>query len=278
MSLDKEKYRRLELADFLKTRRAKISPTDVGLIALPNRRTPGLKREEIAQLSGISITWYTWLEQGRDIRVSEQVLESLSRVFSLDNQERNHLYILANQTIPAQPSEHVEKVSPILQNVLDSFTYSPSVLIDQHWNVLGWNNISNILFGDFNKMTRRERNIVWAMFTEDRYKHIYVDWDMHAKRLISMFRATCSQCAWLSEFTKELMEISEEFRQWWPLHEIQSNSGVIKQLNFPTVGILDFEVTKFDVSDNTNMKLIIHTPSPNTDTICKMKVLLGEKS
>ena len=275
MNIENQRYK--ELADFLKTRRAKILPSQAGLSSATRRRTPGLRREEVAQLAGIGVTWYTWLEQGRDIHVSTQVVESLSRVLLLDKQERIHLYRLANQPLPAEIPGYQGTVSPILQHVLDSLTLSPSLAADQRWNVIAWNKAASLLLGDFSKMNVRERNIVWAMFTDDKFKQLYVDWNLHAKGLLGTFRSTCGQYIedfWLSQFIDDLKMQSTEFNLWWPLHEIQGNSEKCKQLNHPVAGILDFEVSNFDVSDHSGLKLIVHTPISGTDTAAKMKLLL----
>ena len=165
--LNNEALRYQELADFLKTRRAKILPSQVGLASAARRRTPGLRREEVAQLAGIGLTWYTWLEQGRPIRVSAQVLESLARIILLDKQERIHLYLLANQPVPTDIPGHQGTVSPLLQHVLDSLTLCPSFIADQRWNVIAWNKPARFVLGDFCAMNARQRNVVWAMFTEN---------------------------------------------------------------------------------------------------------------
>lgn len=277
MILNNERYRYEELADFLKTRRAKILPSQAGLSTGARRRTPGLRREEVSQLAGIGLTWYTWLEQGRPIQVSAQIIESLSRVLLLDKQERIHLYLLANQPLPADIPEYHGSVSPALQHVLDSLILCPSLVTDQRWNVIAWNKASCFIFGDFTKMNVRERNIVWAMFTDDKYKQLLVDWDQYAKRLLGRFRATCGQYiedTWLVQFIEDLKMQSTEFNSWWPLHEIESSSEKYKQLNHPTAGILDFEVSNFDVSDHSGLKLIVHVPLPGTDTAERMKFLL----
>ncbi|SNS91475.1 PAS domain-containing protein [Anaerovirgula multivorans] len=274
-----EKHRYKELADFLKTRRAKILPSQVGLSSAMRRRTPGLRREEVAQLAGIGITWYTWLEQGRTIHVSTQVIESLSKVLLLDKQERIHLYRLANQPLPTDIPGYQGTVSPILQHVLDSLIFCPSLVTDQRWNVIAWNKAACLIFGDFTEMNVLERNIVWAMFTDNKYKQLFVDWNLHAKDLLGRFRSTCGQYIedfWLTQFIDDLKMQSTEFNLWWPLHEIQSNGEKSKQLNHPIAGILDFEVSNFDVSDNSGLKLIVHTPLSGTDTATKMKFLLDE--
>lgn len=275
--MDNEKSRYRELGDFLKTRRAKIMPSQVGLSSASRRRTPGLRREEVAQLAGVGITWYTWLEQGREIHVSTQVIESLSRVLMLDKQERIYLHLLANQPLPEEIPGYLGAVSPILQHVLDSLKYCPSLVTDQWWNVVAWNKAACSIFGDFTKMTTRERNIVWAMFTDSKYKKLFVDWDMHAKGLVGRFRATCGQYiedSWYVQFIEELKLQSAEFSLWWTLHDIESNSEKFKQMNHPLVGTLDFEVCNFDVADNSGLKLIVHNPLIGTDTSAKMKSLV----
>lgn len=277
--MNNEKHRYSELADFLKTRRAKILPSQVGLSIGTRRRTPGLRREEVAQLAGIGLTWYTWLEQGRAIHVSTQVIESLSKVLLLDKQERIHLYLLANQPLPTDIPVCQGNVSPILQHVLDSLLFCPSLVTDQRWNVIAWNKAASVIFGNFSEMNVRERNIVWAMFTDDKYKQLYVDWRLHAKGLLGRFRSTCGQYiedSWLAQFIDDLKKQSTEFNLWWSLHEIQSNGEKSKQMKHPVAGVLDFEISNFDVSDNSGLKMIVHVPLSETDTATKMKTLLHE--
>ncbi|HBV88675.1 MAG TPA: transcriptional regulator [Desulfosporosinus sp.] len=276
--MSNDEYRYKELGDFLKTRRSKILPSQVGLSSANRRRTPGLRREEVAQLAGVSLTWYTWLEQGRPIHVSTQVIESLSRVLQLDKQERIHIHLLANQPLPADIPEHQGTISPILQHVLDSLVLCPSLVTDQRWNVIAWNESACLVLGDLSKMNLRQRNIVWAMFTDNSYKQLFIDWEFHAKGLLGRFRSTCGRYVedpWLGQLIDELKMQSEEFNLWWPLHEIESNSEKSKQLNHPIAGLLDFEVSNFDVSDNSGLKLIVHTPLPGTETVGKMKSLLA---
>lgn len=276
--MDSEEKRYKELADFLKTRRARILPSQVGISSATRRRTPGLRREEVAQLAGIGLTWYTWLEQGRAIHVSAQVIESLSNVLLLNQQERMHLCLLANQPFPMDISGHQGTVSPILQHVLDSLLLCPSIIADQRWNVVAWNKAACLIFGDFNIMNVRQRNIVWAMFTNIYFKELYVDWDRHAKSLLGRFRLSCGKYiedSWLNQFIDDLKVQSAEFNLWWPLHEIQNDSGVYKQLNHPAAGTLDFESSSFDVPDHSGYKMFVHVPLIGTDTSNKMELLLN---
>lgn len=277
MAVNNENYRFKELADFLKTRRAKILPSQVGLPITSRRRTPGLRREEVAQLAGIGLTWYTWLEQGRSIRVSASVIESLCRVLLLDKNERRHLYLLANQPIPAEVPEYKPAVNPALQHVLDSLVLCPSIITDQRWNVLAWNKETSLVFGDYAEKTVRERNIVWTMFTENKYKQLFPDWSHYAKRLLGAFRASCGHYAedsWLVQFIDDLKARSIEFQEWWSLHEIESCSEKFKKLNHPAMGIMEFEVNSYEVSDNKDLRMIVHVPLQGTQTAEKMKSLL----
>ncbi|KPL76852.1 transcriptional regulator [Ornatilinea apprima] len=279
MVANNEKLRHRELAGFLKTRRAKILPSQVGLAAAARRRTPGLRREEVAQLAGVSLTWYTWLEQGRPIQVSAQVVESLCRVLLLDRQERSHLYLLANQPLPADIPAYPSVVSPILQHVLDSFEICPAFIADQRWNVIAWNEAARFIFGDFTEMNARQRNIVWGMFTDPYYRQLYAHWDAHAKSLMGRFRSTCGKYiedAWLNQFIEDLKAESPEFNLWWPLHEVHYDSSIFKQFNHPKAGALEFESSSFDVPDHSGLKLFVHVPVPASDTAAKMKRWLGE--
>ncbi len=279
MSLNNGEFRYKELADFLKTRRAKISPAEAGLPSAERRRTPGLRREEVAHLAGVGLTWYTWLEQGRDIHVSAQVIESLSRVLMLDKQERIHLFRLANQPLPPDVPECQIATSPILQHVLDSLALCPSFIADQRWNVIAWNQAACILLGDFETMNARQRNVVWAMFTDDYFKRLYDNWDMYAKSLLGRFRLTCGKYIedpWFAAFIEDLKAHSNEFARWWPLHEIIDDGGIYKHFNHPAAGVLDFESSCFDVPDNSGLRLFVHVPAPGTDTADKMKQLLGK--
>ena len=279
MALSNEDYRYKELADFLKTRRQKILPSQVGLPSTAHRRTPGLRREEVAQLSGIGLSWYTWLEQGRPIHVSVSILESLSRILLLDNNERRYLYLLASQPFPSDFPEYQSAVSPALIHVLDSLVLCPSFVTDQRWNVIAWNKAADLLYGNFAEMSARERNIVWAMFTNEKYKKLCPDWNINAKRLLGNFRASCGQYIedpWLISFVEDLKKESAEFEALWSLHEIDNSHETHKKLNHPIVGILEFEVNNFDVTDGTELKLIVHVPLPKTDTVDKMKLLLPD--
>lgn len=162
---------------------------------------------------------------------------------------------------------------------MDNLVLCPSLVTDQRFNVIAWNKAACLIFGDFTKMNARERNIVWTMFTDNKYKQLYVDWELYAKSLLGRFRSMWGlyvEDLWLAQFIEELKMQSPEFNLWWPLHEIQSNKEIYKQLKHPVAGTLDFEISNFDVSDNSGLKLIVHTPAAGRDTDTKIKLLLEE--
>jgi hypothetical protein len=273
-----ESARYAELGGFLKARRARLSPAEVGLPEGNRRRTPGLRREEISQLAGISLTWYTWLEQGRPIQVSSYVLECLSRAFRLDGQERLHLYALARISPPSRDPGPPERASPALWRVLDRLDPCPSMITDRRWSAVAWNAAARAVFGDFEAMDERERNVVWAVFAEDRYRALMVDWELHAKALVARFRAACEGYAedpWLLAMVEDLRERSPEFAGWWSLHEIQANGEKTKRLDHPTAGLLDFEINSFSAADGSGLTMIVHVPRPGTGTEERIRKLLA---
>lgn len=275
--MEEELSRHKELADFLKTRRARISPQQVGLPDGTRRRTPGLRREEVAYLSGIGITWYTWLEQGRDIQVSAQVLESLSRVLMLDEEETRHLYTLANQTPPSRIPLHQQAVNPMLQRILDSLRLSPSLILDTRWNVIAWNKAARVVLIDFEAMGPEDRNFIWLTFTNPAYREIFENWEQQAQGLVARFRAACGAYIddpWVTEFVQKLKGASSEFARWWSMHDVENEREHNKVFNHPVVGKLAFEHSSFFVADNMNLKLFINAPAPGTDTESKMRMLM----
>lgn len=279
--MDNTKQRYQELGNFLKTRRAKISPSQVGLPEGIRRRTPGLRREEVASLAGIGLTWYTWLEQGRQIHVSTQVLESLSRVLRLDSEEIKHLYTLAQQHIPSFFSSDLDTVNPSLQHVLDSLTLSPAIIIDVRYNIIAWNDAASVVLIKFSEVNLRSRNMLSLMFTNPTYQELFSDWKSHAKRMIGNFRAGYSKFIddpWVTSFVKDLRNKSKEFDSWWPMYDIEEDKEINKIFNHPIVGQLIFDLTSFKVSSNLNLCMAIYTPMAETDTADKVKALLKANS
>lgn len=269
--------RRKELADFLRTRRTRLSPHDVGFrVETSRRRTPGLRREEVASLSGISLPWYTALEQGRDIQVSEQVLESLVRTLRLSNDERNHLFVLANHSVLPNVTED-ESISPALQQVLDKLGTYPAYVIDRRWNLFAWNKMTSILCGDFNQIAEIERNILWRIFMMKDNKARIVNWENVATMLLAHFRSRYAlhmNDSWYQDLVNMLSDRSEEFREWWGRHDVSRNSEGEKVIHHPQAGLLTFRYNTFTVSESGEFVMGIYTPIENTGTTELLEGLL----
>jgi transcriptional regulator with XRE-family HTH domain len=275
-------HRRLhELGDFLRTRRARLVPGDVGLPRGSRRRAPGLRRAEVAQLAGVSVDWYTWLEQARPITVSTQVLESLVKALHLNANEREHLFLLAHQQPPPERATEPETVSPTLQHFLDHQGLSPAFVIGRLWDVVAWNDAARVVIGDYPQMTSRDRNAIWRVFTSPAHRQLLVDWEGSARRLLAQFRATCGRYLGdprLTELISDLMICSPEFRAWWPDHEVLGAPDGRKTFNHPRAGHLVFEHLTFQVFDAPDLRVNVYTPLDVADTPAKISRLLVERS
>jgi len=274
-----QEYRLQELGDFLRTRRARLTPEDVGLPRGSRRKTPGLRREEVAQLVGVSVDWYTWLEQGRAIMPSTQVLERLVQTLRLDANERSHLFLLAHQQPPPALLLEPEVVSPALQHFLDRFGTRPAFVSGRRWDILAWNDAGCAVFGDYRLRTIRERNTIWGIFTNPLSREYIVDWEEDARHLLAQFRSSCGRYpgdVQLAELIHDLMLCSPEFRAWWPDHEVRSGQEGRKTLNHPQVGYLMFERLTFQVFDTPDLKVTVYTPLEEADSPRKVEQLLDQ--
>ncbi len=267
--MDSSRQRYKEFGDFLKTRRAKIQPSQVGLPEGAHRRTPGLRREEVASLSGVGLTWYTWIEQGRPIQVSAQVLESLARALMLDKQETLHLYTLAGQAPPNGFLGSYDNVNPMLQHMLDSLDYSPATITDARWNLIAWNNAALKLSFDYSKVDIYKRNLLQMMFTNEEFQKTFTDWSSTAQSMVARFRAVYGKFVddpWIEAFINDLKAESKDFKLWWSMHNVKTEDERNKVIIHPVLGKLVFEETSFMVANNTNLKMNIFTPLEGTDT------------
>ncbi|GCF08816.1 helix-turn-helix transcriptional regulator [Dictyobacter arantiisoli] len=279
MVSQQQEHRLQELGDFLRTRRARLTPEEVDLPRGSRRKTPGLRRAEVAQLVGVSVDWYTWLEQGRPITPSTQVLERLVQALRLDANERNHLFLLAHQQPPPALVLEPEVVSPALQHFLDQFGSRPAFVSGRRWDTLAWNDAGCAIFGDFHLRTGRERNTIWTIFTNPLSRQFIVDWEEDARLLLAQFRSSCGrhpEDPQLTELIHDLMLSSPEFRAWWPDHEVLSGQEGRKTLNHPQVGYLMFERLTFQVFDTPDLKVTVYTPLEEADTPRKLEQLLKQ--
>jgi transcriptional regulator with XRE-family HTH domain len=273
-------HRLHELGDFLRTRRARLTPEEVGLPRGSRRKTPGLRRAEVAQMVGVSVDWYIWLEQGRSITPSTQVLERLVQILRLDANERNHLFLLAQQQPPPALLLETEIVSPALQHFLDQFGTRPAFVSGRRWDILAWNDAGCAIFGDYRLRTApRERNTIWGIFTNPLARQYVVNWEEDARQLLAQFRSMCGRYpgdTQLTELIHDLQLCSPEFRAWWPDHEVLGGQEGRKMLNHPQVGYLLFERLTFQIFDTPDLKVTVYTPLEEADTPRKLEQLLDQ--
>ncbi|RCX14341.1 helix-turn-helix protein [Anaerobacterium chartisolvens] len=274
-----DKIRRTELSNFLRIRRERLNPEHFKIPVSPRRRTPGLRREELAQLAGVSVSWYTWLEQGRPITVSDQVLESISRVLQLNWAERRHLFLLAKDHLPPSSlsSEDMHCISPQLQQVLDAFGICPAYMLDKFWNIVAWNKSAAKVFSDYTTLSSRDKNLIWLLFTHPSQKKLIVDWENEARRCIAQFRFSIDQYIgepWLTELINDLNYVSSDFRNWWTKYDIQAAHGKCKRLNHPQAGSLALHATTLLLPDYNEFKIIVYTPLPEEGTADKLAKLV----
>ena len=274
----KDEIRRQELSDFLRNRRGRIAPADVGLPETNRRRTPGLRREEVAQLAGVSATWYTWLEQKRPIGVSSGVLDSLARVLRLDPAERMQLFQLAlRQPVLESPSKR-ETVSPLIRRLLDQTDPVPAFVIGRRWDVLAWNRAALAFFFDFEQVPSNERNTLWLIFTSSTLRSLLVDWRSRGQDTVARFRADYGRHAGDAHFVQlveRLKSVSPEFAEWWPRHDILPMTEGRNAYDHPQVGRMIVEHTTFSVIDNPELRLIVFLATAASDSIAKMKKIVA---
>lgn len=269
-----------ELAAFLRSRRARLSPEQVGLPKGMRRRTPGLRREEVAMLAGVSPEWYTWLEQGRDINVSMQLLESLARVLRLDSNEREYLFLLVSRQPPPVETFVPPTVSTVLQTFLDHLGLSPACVIDARVNVIAWNAAYCAVFGDFSVLPERGRNLIWRIFTNPASRQANEHWKDVARAYLAQFRAGYGRFIndpWWAQQIAELSEVSSEFRELWEHHDVVNLSEGRKLFNHPVAGQLDFDILFLQTVESEDMRLLIHTPRSGTGTTEKIERLLSNQ-
>jgi transcriptional regulator with XRE-family HTH domain len=266
--------RRLELSDFLRTRRAKISPADVGLADGARRRTPGLRREEVALLANIGSTWYTRLEQGLPINVSADVLQAISRALRLTSDERRHLFLLAGLPLTVTAPEE-ERVSELVIRVLDALDPSPAYVLGRRWDILAWNRSADAL-SDYSRATGRSRNLVWRLFMDDSARCRMGDPQCIMRRCVAQFRAVVAKYpndSSISELIDELRTNSSEFRSLWAEHDVLGSTEGLKRFVHPDVGELILDHIGFALPGDGDMRMTVLTAAPGSESERKLHAL-----
>ena len=255
---------RKELGDFLSSRRARLQPGEQGL-PVGKRRTPGLRREEVALLAGVSVSWYTWLEQGRDIGVSAQVLERLSSVLRLDRAESMHLFALSSRQPSVIPT--FDEPSDGLLYLVQAIDPVPAYIRNSRLDILAWNPAIADLFVDYGGLEPHERNTLRLLFLYPPYRSLIRDWEQMARGTIRLFRAARAKASEKAPFDRLVEEIraeSEEFRAWWPETGVQGFDEGGKRLRHPTRGLLDVTYLALTPEGRPDLSLVTYIARPGT--------------
>lgn len=269
------------LSEFLKTQRSKLNPQMVGLPVGTRRRTPGLRREEVAQLAGVSTTWYTWLEQGREIKVSTSVLDAISDALQLNKDERNYFYALALPEDERRSflSEEETIISPALKKILQELKYCPIIISDRRCHIVGWNQAAAHVFLDFEQIEPENRNLIKLLFSRKEFKSLAVNWEHFVKGFLAIFRTYYGQYVadnWYSTFINEMEQKYPDFHELWNESEVSSAPEVLIEFRHAKGGKMLFNLTSLQVQGNIDLRCSVYTPVEKTNTESKLKKLMGK--
>jgi transcriptional regulator with XRE-family HTH domain len=265
-----------DLGQFLRSRRARLTPSDAGLAATGPRRVPGLRREEVAHLAGVSVDYYTRLERGRNVSVSESVLDALARALRLTGTEREHLFTLAKPVSTRRRTLPPQRVRPALARLLSGLTEHPALVLGRRLDVLATNPLARALYTDFDALPHRERNLARYIFLDDGARSLYVDWPGAARGVVGTLHLYAGQHPHdprLAELVGELSVRDEDFRRWWADQEVSRRTHGTKHYRHPIVGemILDYEALAPTGDDDQVLGL--HTAEPGSPSEEALRLL-----
>jgi transcriptional regulator with XRE-family HTH domain len=253
------------LGTFLRNRRAKLDPADFGY-ATTRRRTPGLRREEVAQRANVSATWYTWLEQGRGGSPSAEVLEQLASSLMLSPAERDHLYVLATGRPPAPSLEILTDIAPRLQRVLDALEFCPALIKNCAWDIVAWNQAATVIFPRSAMGELGKTNLLKNMFLNPAMREHQLEWENVARFVVAAFRADAARAGFdVGPLVQELSEASEEFVALWNENDVLARTEHTKMIRHPEAGVIEFEFSAFAVDGRTDLNMVIYTPANAVD-------------
>ena len=268
------------LGAYLRDRRGKLDPAALGFSA-ERRRTPGLRREEVAQRANISPTWYTSLEQGRGGAPSAEVLDRIARALMLKDFEREHLFLLGLGRAPEVRYKKDEGVTPRLQRVLDALDPSPALIRTARWDVVGWNRAAVVMMMDYPSLPPEQRNILRFIFLDPRVRTAHGDkWQAVARFVVGAFRADVARAgaaAAVKPLVDELCHLSAEFRSLWRDNDIHAAGEEVKHMTHPVLGPIEFEYSTFAVDGRPGLSLVIYNPRTPADAD-KISTLLESTS
>ena len=256
------------LGSYLRDRRLKLDPAALGFPP-ERRRTPGLRREEVAQRANISPTWYTWLEQGRGGAPSPPVLDRIARALLLTDVEREHLFLLGLGRPPEARYRENESVTPRLQRVLDALDPSPALIRTAIWNVVAWNRAATVMFGDYGVLPPHQRNVLRMLFLDPRVRAVQYDWESVARHVVGAFRVDAARAgatAELEPLVEDLCRLSPDFAAMWRDNDVRGLAGeMIKHIRHPVLGPLAFEYSAFSVDGRTDLAMVVYNPATPAD-------------
>ena len=253
----------ISLGDFLRSRRTRLDPASFGFSG--RRRTPGLRREEVAQRAHISPTWYTWLEQGRGGAPSADVLDRVASALMLTDAEREHLFMLGLGRPPEVRYRSVESVSPRLQRLLDLLDASPAIIRTATWDIVAWNRAAAVVLTDYGALPAGQRNILHFLFRDPTARAKQHDWESVARFVVGGFRADVARAGLASEvgeLVDELCSVSPEFEALWRDNEVLGHAGGdgVKRLLHPELGTIELEYSAFSVDGRPDLSMIVYNP------------------
>ncbi|MGJ4900539.1 helix-turn-helix transcriptional regulator [Bradyrhizobium sp. HKCCYLS2058] len=256
------------LGTYLRDRRAKLDPTAFGL-PLQRRRTPGLRREEVAQRANVSATWYTWLEQGRGGAPSADVLDRIARAMMLTDVEREHLFLLGLGRPPEARYHAIDGISPRLQRVLDTLDYSPAFVRTATWDIVAWNRAATVVLTDYSTLPEGQRNVLRMMFHDSRVRAAQSNWQAVARYVVASFRADVARAGAarnVQSLVDELCATSPDFAAMWRDNDVQGRHGDgVKVLHHPFAGPLSLEFSGFAVDGRPDLTMVIYNPATPED-------------
>ncbi len=276
--------RRREIATFLRIRRTRRQPEEVGLARVGRRRTPGLRREEVAALAGVSTEWYTWLEQAREVRPSAETLRAIATALRLEPGETRHLLTLAGYGLPASEAGHgappPARVSDRLERMIQELEYCPTLIYGERSDILAWNRAATVLYGDLSAMEGLARNSLYQLFVGGRMRKILRNWKAHARLAVGKLRLEYARHVddpWFNELLDTLRAECPEFAGWWEDHDVKPWQEGRKAFELPELGTLTFDFTVLTVADEqlTALRMVTYVPAPGTGTREALEAALG---
>jgi transcriptional regulator with XRE-family HTH domain len=264
------------LGEFLQARRAQVSPEEAGIASYGRRRVPGLRREELAQLAGVSVDYYVRLEQGRAAHPSAEVLDALARALQLDDAEQSHLHQLASPPPTRRRGTAPERVAPGLERLLRQLDTVPAIVIGRRMDILAWNRLAAALIGDFGQLPPAQRNQARLMFLDPTCRELYLDWERHARETVGYLR----HCAGrhpddpeIAALVGELSVKSAHFARWWADHLVREKASGSKTYRHPIVGELTVHFETLVPPAAPDQALITYTVEPGSKSETALRLL-----